>query len=179
MKYLNTTKIQSIISISQAILDASYYSEKNAEELLDNGIQFLTRLVVISHQALFNKPLHFAGMRLFILIIVDPDEQQFPLLVGERIEILPMQNLAERTVRGTVALQLDDHGGIGFPERNEHDVRESFSRRHFPDHRIAVQGIDESRIDGALQSILVVVAAVAGNMDVGDVQGRFFKPLRF
>ena len=69
MKYLNKAKIESIISISQAILDASYYSEKNAEELLDNGIQFLTRLVVISHQALFNKPFHFAGMRLFILII--------------------------------------------------------------------------------------------------------------
>ena len=32
------------ISVSQAILDAGYFSEKNALELLDNEIPFLTRL---------------------------------------------------------------------------------------------------------------------------------------
>ena len=91
--------------------------------------------------------------------------------MGERVKILPVPDLADRAVCKSVTLQFNDHGGIGFPERNEYDIRESFSRRHFPDHRIAVQGIDESQIDGALQSILVVVAAVAGDMDMGDVQG--------
>lgn len=38
------------VSINQAILDAGYFSEKNAEELLDSGIPFLTRLAP-------NKPL--------------------------------------------------------------------------------------------------------------------------
>lgn len=38
------------VSINQAILDAGYFSEKNAEELLDNQVPFLTRLAP-------NKPL--------------------------------------------------------------------------------------------------------------------------
>lgn len=123
------------------------------------------------HKTLFDKPFHFAGVRLFILIIVDSDEQQFPPVVGEKIEILPVPDLADCTVRRAVAFQLDDHGGIRIPEGDVYDVRESFSRRHFPDNRIAVQRIDVSQVNGALQGVFVVVAAVAGHMDVGDVQG--------
>lgn len=89
----------------------------------------------------------------------------------EGVKILPVPDLADRAVCRVVALQLNNHSGIGFPERNEHYICESFPRCHFPDYRLAVQGINESQVDGALQGVFIVVAAVAGDMDMGDVQG--------
>ena len=88
----------------------------------------------------------------------------------ERIVILPVPYLPECAPGTVVSFQFNDQCRISSIKRDKNDIGKAFSGSHFPDHSIAVQSIDVSKINGALQCVLVIIAPVTCYMYVRDVQ---------
>ena len=109
-------------------------------------------------------------MRFFFLIIIDSDEKHAAFVMLQAVKVLLLPNLVQGAFGAVIPLQFNDHGRVAPIQRNEYDVRESLSGGHFLYYGVAVKGIDEGQIDRTLQGILVVVAAVGGDVDVTDIQ---------
>ena len=88
----------------------------------------------------------------------------------ERIVILPVPYLPKCAPGTVISFQFNDQCRISSIKRDKNDIGKAFSGSHFPDHNIAVQGIDVSKINSALQCVLVIIAPVACYMYVRDVQ---------
>ena len=88
----------------------------------------------------------------------------------ERFKILSVSDLFDGAFSASISLKLYDHGRVALIKRDECHIREAFSGRHLFDDRITFQSIDISQVNCTLQSILVIVAAIAGNMNVRNIK---------
>lgn len=111
----------------------------------------------------------FVGFGVFV--VVDPDEKQLAAVVRQRVEVFLLPDLVYCALRRSVAFQFDNHCGVVAQDRDENDIGNALARRHFLDDAVVVEGIDVGQIDGRGQGILVVVAAVGGDVDMGYVEG--------
>ena len=67
----------------------------------------------------------------------------------QRVEILPVPDLSDRSFGAGISFQFNDHGRIFLIYRDKDHVCKTFSSCHFPDHSVAVQSIDIGKTDGA------------------------------
>lgn len=96
----------------------------------------------------------------------------------ERIVILPVPYLPKCAPGTVISFQFNDQCRISSIKRDKNDIGKAFSGSHFPDHSIAVQGIDVSKINSALQCVLVIIAPVACYMYVRDCYAAFYRSYR-
>ncbi len=73
------------------------------------------------------KTIYLTAVGLLLLVVVHADEEQVALIVGERIEVLPVSDLVEGGFFTAVSLELDDHGGLIRDEGDEDHVGVAFA----------------------------------------------------
>ena len=94
-----------------------------------------------------------------VLVIVDAHQQQIPLVVLHRVNIMLLLDLVNGSMRVLIFLQLNDRSWLIRVQlaRNQADISEALTRRQFTDDGVILSGVVERQIDCAAKGVLIIV----------------------
>ena len=90
------------------------------------------------------------------------------------IKVLPVLYLVNCAFCAGITLEFYDHGRTVFFVWDEHYIRKAFACCHFLYDGVFVKSIEIGDVYRALQGVLVVVASIACDMYVRDVQSPLY-----